>query len=179
MSGHDPVSSGNALTTHSPHSPSVAPSGTMQNGLVGKRQSASVVHGFSCPSTGETMSSVTVDTAKRNAPRLAPLLCSERISPLLCRCFFSSSKGEGGAAESTSAFGLHLKRRSSKPFAGDRRAPPWLGSRCAPRTASTHSLRYSMPPPSHITPAGRMFSMSVISLFTFRISLLETTRVES
>ena len=38
--------------------------------------------------------------------------------------------GDGGAAESTSAFGLHLKRRRSKPFAGDRRAPPWLGSRC-------------------------------------------------
>ena len=72
-----------------------------------------------------------VDTAKRNAPRLAPLLCSERISPLLCRCFFFSSQGDGRAArKSTSAFGLHLKRRRSKPFGGDRRAPPWLGSRC-------------------------------------------------
>ena len=148
MSGHDPVSSGNALTTHSPHSPPVAPSGTSQNGSLGSVQSASVVHGVPCPSTGETKSSVTVDTAKRNAARLAPLLCSERISPLLCRCFFSSSKDEGRAARtSTSAFGLHLKRRSSKPFAGDRRAPPWLGSRCLHLF-----LRYSMPPPSHITP---------------------------
>ena len=27
-----------------------------------------------------------------------------------------------------STFGLHLKRCRSNPFAGDRRAPPWLGS---------------------------------------------------
>ena len=124
MSGHDPVSSGNALTTHSPHSPPVAPSGTSQYGSLGsERQSTLVVHGAPCPSTGETKSSVTVDTAKRNAARLAPLLCSERISPLLCRCFFllflgrrgrrrrllacASSDGDQTLSEGTAAH-LHL-----------------------------------------------------------------------
>ena len=114
------------MTQFDEHSPSVSPSGILQYGVPAS-QSALVKHGVPCPSTGETKSSVMVDTAKRNAARLAPLLCSERISPLLCRCFFSSSQGDR-SAESTSAFGLHLTRRRSKPFAGDRRAPPWLGS---------------------------------------------------
>ena len=128
MSSHDPGSPGYALITQfDEHSPSVAPWGRLQYGSV-VGQSALVEHEVPCPSTGETKSSVMVDTAKRSAARLAPPLCWERISPLLCRCFFSSSKGEGGAAESTSAFGLRLMRRSSKPFGGDRRAPPWLGS---------------------------------------------------
>ena len=128
MAGHDPGSYENAVTRHSPHRPAVGTSGTLQYGSVGG-QSALVEHEVHCPSTGETKSSIMVDTAKRNAARLAPPLCSERISPQLCRCFSFSSKDEG-KAESTSAFGLHLKRRRSNPFAGDRRAPPWLGSRC-------------------------------------------------
>ena len=83
---HDPGSPGNALMTQfDEHSPSVSPSGILQYGVPAS-QSASVVHGVPCPSTGETKSSVMVDTAKRNAARLAPLLCSERISPLPCRC---------------------------------------------------------------------------------------------
>ena len=81
------------------------------------------MHGAPCPSTGETKSSVMVDTAKRNAARLAPLLCSERISPLLCRCFFllflgrrgrrrrllacASSDGDQTLSEGTAAH-LHL-----------------------------------------------------------------------
>ena len=126
-----------------------------------------------------------VDTAKRNAARLAPLLCSERISPLLCRCFFLLFKGAGRAARtSTSAFGLHLKRRSSNPFAGDRRAPLWLGSRCAPRTTSTHSLCYSMPPHTaplercvrggHFTPPWSDAFEAVISHFTFEAKKVES-----
>ena len=70
--------------------------------------------------------------------------------------------GDGGAVESTSAFGLLLKRRSSKPFGGDRRAPPWLGSHCfhpfSPLFDATTLAHNARPP-------GDMFE-AVISHFT-------------
>ena len=78
------------------------------------------------------MSSVMVDTAKRNAARLAPPLCSERISPLLCHCFFLLFEGrpEGGVDV---GFWVAPQASEIKAF---RRGPP--------RTALA---RLPLPPP--------------------------------
>ena len=108
-----------------------------------------------------------VDTAKRNAPRLAPLLCSERISPLLCRCFFLLFAGrrEGGADVDV-GFWVAPQASEIKAF---RRGPPRTCTWFSP-TASTHSLRYSMPTTTiaHNAPmVPRVVVVKVISHFTF------------
>ena len=101
MAGHDPVSPGNAVTTQA--SPT-------------------------CPSTGETRQRHGRHRRKRGQTRASVVFGAHLASAV--SLFFLLFEGRP-RAESTSAFGLHLKRRRSKPFAEDRRAPPWLGSRCS------------------------------------------------
>ena len=148
---HDPGSPGNALMTQfDEHSPSVSPSGILQYGVPAS-QSALVKHGVPCPSTGETKSSVMVDTAKRNAARLAPLLCSERISPLLCRCSSRLFLGRSGRR----LLGCTLCDGVQVLLRGPPRTCTWFSFTCA-RFSRAASIVFSVirchHPPSHITP---------------------------
>ena len=122
------------------------------------------------PSTGETKSSVTVDTAKRNAARLAPPLCSERISPLLCRCFFLlfEGRGEGGVDV---GFWLVPQASEIKAF---RRGPPRTALAWLPLPPSISPLFDATT--IHNAPLGRSGDMfeAVISHFTFEAKKVES-----
>ena len=131
-----------------------------------------VVHVVPCPSTGETKSSVTVDTARRNAARLAPPLCSERISPLLCRCFFFLFEGRGRGRSGRRLLACTSSVGVQSLSEGTAAHLPWLGSHClhpfSPLFDATTIAHNARPPGDGLE--------AVISHFTFEAKKVEIWR---